>query len=233
MHCEFNFFHEERSVATLCSQHNIAHFRNSIQFVLNLKNVYSVNSKTYFRIYCSNFCRFVRTSSNNKHFAKNYKIVYQKMYELDIESEFRAVSFYDDEQKIRFDPPVYEQRYSTVIRILELERWTKHLKKVRNLELSPLWVILIRYSHTGGWVWMCRNANALPNENNSVDSAHCWGKYRYNKVKKKLTPSFFPLQKSNYSKFLTVTLGIYFNLSEVMYTQSSVCVHDNFACIFV
>lgn len=53
-----------------------------------------------------------------------------KMFELDIESEFRAISFYDSEQQIRFDPPVYEQRYSAVIRILELERWTKYLKKV-------------------------------------------------------------------------------------------------------
>lgn len=52
------------------------------------------------------------------------------MFEIDIESQFRAISFYDSERQIRFDPPVYEQRYSTVIRILELERWTKHLKKV-------------------------------------------------------------------------------------------------------
>ncbi|XP_055608101.1 small RNA 2'-O-methyltransferase [Uranotaenia lowii] len=38
--------------------------------------------------------------------------------------------FYDEENKIRFEPPVYEQRYLTVLRLLELDFWKDSFKKI-------------------------------------------------------------------------------------------------------
>ncbi|XP_058457942.1 small RNA 2'-O-methyltransferase [Malaya genurostris] len=38
--------------------------------------------------------------------------------------------YYDECKKIRFDPPVYEQRYLVVLRLLELDFWKDHFKKV-------------------------------------------------------------------------------------------------------
>ncbi|XP_065082183.1 uncharacterized protein Hen1 [Ochlerotatus camptorhynchus] len=38
--------------------------------------------------------------------------------------------FYDQENKIRFEPPVYEQRYLTVLRLLELDIWKSSFKKI-------------------------------------------------------------------------------------------------------
>lgn len=52
------------------------------------------------------------------------------MFKLNLESTFRGIAFHDEEGNIRFDPPVYEQRYSTVIRILEQTQWAKQFKKV-------------------------------------------------------------------------------------------------------
>nr|XP_019536736.2 uncharacterized protein LOC109407983 [Aedes albopictus] len=38
--------------------------------------------------------------------------------------------YYDEEKKIRFEPPVYEQRYLIVLRLLELDFWQSSFKKV-------------------------------------------------------------------------------------------------------
>ncbi|EAA11482.4 AGAP005646-PA [Anopheles gambiae str. PEST] len=38
--------------------------------------------------------------------------------------------FYDENNKIRFDPPVYEQRYWTIIHLLELDYWKDSFKKI-------------------------------------------------------------------------------------------------------
>ncbi|XP_053690373.1 uncharacterized protein LOC128738914 [Sabethes cyaneus] len=38
--------------------------------------------------------------------------------------------YYDENNKIRFDPPVYEQRYLIVLRLLELEFWKQNFKKI-------------------------------------------------------------------------------------------------------
>lgn len=38
--------------------------------------------------------------------------------------------FFDEQQKIRFDPPVYEQRYLTVLRLLELDCLKGSIKKI-------------------------------------------------------------------------------------------------------
>ncbi|EDS43371.1 conserved hypothetical protein [Culex quinquefasciatus] len=38
--------------------------------------------------------------------------------------------YFDEENKIRFEPPIYEQRYLTVLRLLELDLWKDSFKKV-------------------------------------------------------------------------------------------------------
>ena len=52
------------------------------------------------------------------------------MFKLDIGLPCSAECFYNEESQIKFDPPVYEQRYVTVITILELIRWGDQIKKV-------------------------------------------------------------------------------------------------------
>ncbi|XP_062550163.1 uncharacterized protein LOC134214901 [Armigeres subalbatus] len=38
--------------------------------------------------------------------------------------------YYDEDKKIRFEPPVYEQRYLIVLRLLELDFWQSSFKKI-------------------------------------------------------------------------------------------------------
>ncbi|KAG4078848.1 hypothetical protein HA402_007398 [Bradysia odoriphaga] len=52
------------------------------------------------------------------------------MFNIKFESQYKPVAHYDDEKKLRFDPPVYEQRYSAVLRCLQLQRWSNHFKKI-------------------------------------------------------------------------------------------------------
>lgn len=52
------------------------------------------------------------------------------MFNIKFESEYKAVAIYDKENILKFDPPVYEQRYSAILRCLQLKRWSGHLKKV-------------------------------------------------------------------------------------------------------
>ncbi|XP_050096670.1 uncharacterized protein LOC126578290 [Anopheles aquasalis] len=47
-----------------------------------------------------------------------------------LKTNFGTSVYYDQDQKIRFDPPVYEQRYSSVLRLLELPCWKDSLKKI-------------------------------------------------------------------------------------------------------
>ncbi|XP_036317479.1 small RNA 2'-O-methyltransferase-like [Rhagoletis pomonella] len=42
----------------------------------------------------------------------------------------RARCYINSEGDIKFDPPVYEQRYTTAVRILEDSRWGHKFKKV-------------------------------------------------------------------------------------------------------
>lgn len=55
-------------------------------------------------------------------------------FELELNDVFRSLAGYskDDngERKLRFNPPVYTQRYSTVLNILSHERWKDEIKKV-------------------------------------------------------------------------------------------------------
>lgn len=43
----------------------------------------------------------------------------------------RTKTYRTPEGQIKFDPPVYEQRYTTTIRIIEDSCWDTPLKKVR------------------------------------------------------------------------------------------------------
>lgn len=55
------------------------------------------------------------------------------MFKFNLQTSFRCIAFHDNDGNIRFDPPVYEQRYSTVISILEQANWAKQLHKVRSI----------------------------------------------------------------------------------------------------
>lgn len=72
------------------------------------------------------------------------------MFDINFESEYKAVATYDSEHTIKFDPPVYEQRYSAVLRCLQLKRWEGHFKKVSRF--SGFWffsVLIINVNLTG------------------------------------------------------------------------------------
>ena len=73
------------------------------------------------------------------------------MFDLVFEKSLTPIAYYDaavddecnvkdnpndgEEHKgaLRFDPPVYQQRYCSILTILEDERWSKHMKKVRTV----------------------------------------------------------------------------------------------------
>lgn len=56
---------------------------------------------------------------------------------------------------IKFDPPVYEQRYTTTIRILEDPRWGQKFKKVR-LVIHQISICIRNVTfYAGGRFWMC------------------------------------------------------------------------------
>ena len=52
------------------------------------------------------------------------------MENITLAPNFTNSCFYDENKKIRFDPPVYEQRYWTIIHLLELDYWKDSFKKV-------------------------------------------------------------------------------------------------------
>jgi len=57
-------------------------------------------------------------------------IQFNKMFDIDFEGEFKAIAYRDSENTLKFDPPVYEQRYSAVLRCLQSKRWSGQFKKV-------------------------------------------------------------------------------------------------------
>lgn len=69
------------------------------------------------------------------------------MFTLKFESQYKPVAFYDDEDHLRFDPPVYEQRYSAVLRCLQLERWSKHFKKVARYLFLFNWFLCFSFAN--------------------------------------------------------------------------------------
>lgn len=63
-------------------------------------------------------------------------------FDLDLPDVIRSLSFYctdeNGEKQLRFDPPVYQARYSAVISVLSKTDWIPHIKKVnfeRNLSI--------------------------------------------------------------------------------------------------
>lgn len=55
-------------------------------------------------------------------------------FEFDLPDALRSLSFYvndeDGQQQLRFDPPVYQARYSAISSILDKQKWIPHIKKV-------------------------------------------------------------------------------------------------------
>lgn len=55
-------------------------------------------------------------------------------FELELKDVFRSLASYstneEGQRQLRFDPPVYTQRYSTVLSILSHEPWKDEIKKV-------------------------------------------------------------------------------------------------------
>lgn len=55
---------------------------------------------------------------------------------LDLPNAIRSLSFYvnndDEKNQLKFDPTVYQARYSAISCILDKEEWIPHIKKVRN-----------------------------------------------------------------------------------------------------
>lgn len=86
-------------------------------------------------------------------------------FELELNNVFRSLAGYstneNGEKQLRFDPPVYTQRYSTVLNILSHERWKDEIKKVArrwraaHQSLNQLIFHLFHYA-TGRWIRMCR-----------------------------------------------------------------------------
>lgn len=55
-------------------------------------------------------------------------------FKLNLQDTLRSVSFYqtdeNGEKQLKFDPPVYQARYSAINSILSVEEWIPHIKKV-------------------------------------------------------------------------------------------------------
>ena len=55
-------------------------------------------------------------------------------FELDLPDALRSLSFYgtdeNGEKQLRFDPPVYQARYSAVLSVISKDAWAPHIKKV-------------------------------------------------------------------------------------------------------
>lgn len=56
-------------------------------------------------------------------------------FTLELQDACRSLSFYqtddeNDEKQLKFDPPVYQARYSAINTILSIKEWIPHIKKV-------------------------------------------------------------------------------------------------------
>lgn len=64
--------------------------------------------------------------------ASNSNPIYE--FDLILPDVLRSLSFYKDdengEKQLRFDPPVYQARYSAVLSVLSKTDWVPHIKKV-------------------------------------------------------------------------------------------------------
>lgn len=62
-------------------------------------------------------------------------------FELNLHDVFRSLSYYvpDEEgvQQLKFDPPVYQSRYSVIVSILKKKEWIPHIKKVFKTLIIP------------------------------------------------------------------------------------------------
>lgn len=61
-------------------------------------------------------------------------------FELELKNVFLSLAGYftaeDGVKQLRFNPPVYTQRYSSVLSILSHEQWKNEIKKVSNKSYS-------------------------------------------------------------------------------------------------
>lgn len=59
-------------------------------------------------------------------------------FQLPLENFYKSIAYYEKdengEEQLRFEPPVYQQRYSTVLNILKHPKWESEISKVLNLE---------------------------------------------------------------------------------------------------
>lgn len=57
-------------------------------------------------------------------------------FNLELDDTMRSLSFYvkdeNDVKQLKFDPPVYQSRYSAINNILSIKEWIPHIKKVDN-----------------------------------------------------------------------------------------------------
>lgn len=54
------------------------------------------------------------------------------MFHLPIPNPYEGRCYYKDDD-VKFEPPVFEQRYMAVLRIIELTQWADQIKKVSGL----------------------------------------------------------------------------------------------------
>lgn len=63
-------------------------------------------------------------------------------FHLELRDVSRSLSYYftdeNGEKQLRFDPPVYQSRYSAINSILTVKQWVPHIKKVTNCKSIDL-----------------------------------------------------------------------------------------------
>lgn len=71
----------------------------------------------------------------------------RSMFVLDVDWA-QGSTLVDDERKVRFEPPLYLQRYSLVMQTLEVKQWADEFHKVCNT--SGILVVCINISFNTG-----------------------------------------------------------------------------------
>ncbi|XP_055311458.1 small RNA 2'-O-methyltransferase [Sitodiplosis mosellana] len=69
-------------------------------------------------------------------------------FNLDLRDTFRSLSYYhtDEEggdKQLKFDPPVYQARYSAINSILTMKEWIPHIKKVTEFGCADMSLVLL------------------------------------------------------------------------------------------
>lgn len=92
--------------------------------------------------------------------ASNSSQTYQ--FDLNLPDVLRSLSFYctdeNGEKQLRFDPPVYQARYSAVLSVLSKTDWAPHFKKVKfeiDLKTTMKWPEFMMF--IGNRIRMCRH----------------------------------------------------------------------------